>query len=88
MVTTLMMSTKIATPGLLKVKLFLNKGYDVLISVHNVTKKVLSRDSNYIVDMVMWKKILEQWTVIKEWVSRDTGKFSNQCIVKGSVESS
>ena len=73
MVTTLMMSTKIATPGLLKVKLFLNKGYDVLISVHNVTKKVLSRDSNYIVDMVMWKKILEQWTVIKEWVSRDTG---------------
>ena len=73
MVTTLMMSTKIATPGLLKVKLFLNKGYDDLISVHNVTKKVLSRDSNYIVDMVMWKKILEQWTVIKEWVSRDTG---------------
>ena len=53
MVTTLMMSTKIATPGLLKVKLFLNKGYDVLISVHNVTKKVLSRDSNYTVDMVM-----------------------------------
>ena len=77
MVTTLMMSTKIATPGLLKVKLFLNKGYDVLISVHNVTKKVLSRDSNYIVDMVMWKKILEQWTVIKEWVSRDTGTSKN-----------
>ena len=77
MVTILMMSTKIATPGLLKVKLFLNKGYDVLISVHNVTKQVLSRDSNYIADMVMWKKILEQRTVIKESVSRDTGTSKN-----------
>ena len=44
MVTILMMSAKIATPGLLKVKVFRNKGYDVIISVHDVTNKILSRD--------------------------------------------
>ena len=45
------MSLKMATPGLLKITVFLNKGYDVLISVNDVTSKVLSRDSNYIVDV-------------------------------------
>ena len=56
MVTILMMSAKMATPGLLKIKVFWNKGYDVIISVHDVTNKILSRDSNYIVDVVMWPK--------------------------------
>ena len=49
----LMMSAKIATPGLLKITVFPNKGYDVIISVHHVTNKILSRDSNYNVDVVM-----------------------------------
>ena len=56
MVTILMISAKKVTPGLLKVKVFWNKGYDVIISVHDVTNKILSRDSNYIVDVVMWPK--------------------------------
>ena len=56
MVTILMMSAKMATPGLLKIKVFWNKGYDVIISVHDVTNKILSRDSNYIVDVIMWPK--------------------------------
>ena len=48
------MSAKMATPGLLKINIFFdNKGYDVIISVHDVTNKILSRDSNYIVDVVM-----------------------------------
>ena len=51
-----MMSAKMATPGLLKITVFWNKGYDVIISVHDVTNKILSRDSNYIVDVVMWPK--------------------------------
>ena len=51
-----MMSAKMATPGLLKIKVFWNKGYDVIISVHDVTNKILSRDSNYIVDVFMWPK--------------------------------
>ena len=45
----LMMSAKVATPGLLKLTVFWNKKYDVLISVDDVTCKILSGDSNYIV---------------------------------------
>ena len=48
-----MTSAKMATPGLLKIKVFWNKSYDVIVSVHDVTNKILSRDLNYIVDMVM-----------------------------------
>ena len=53
MVTILVISAKLATPSLLKIKVFLNKGYDVIISVHDVTNKFLLPDSNYIVDVVM-----------------------------------
>ena len=56
MVTILMMSAKMAFPGLLKIKVFWNKGYDVIISVHELTNKFLSPDSNYVVDVVMWPK--------------------------------
>ena len=35
---------------------FWNKGYDVTIPVDNVTNKILSLDSNYIVDVFMWPK--------------------------------
>ena len=51
-----MMSAKMATPGLLKITAFWNIGYDVIISVDDVTNKILSRDSNYIVDVFMWLK--------------------------------
>ena len=34
-----MMSAKMATPGLLKKKIFCKKGYDVMISIHDVTDK-------------------------------------------------
>ena len=50
------MSANVATPGLLKIKVFWNKGYKVIIYVHDITNKMLSRDSNYIVDVVMWAK--------------------------------
>ena len=53
MVAILMMSAKLATLGLLKLKVFRNKGNDIIISAHDVTNKILSRDSNYIVVMVM-----------------------------------
>ena len=51
-----MMSAKMATPGLLKIMVFWNKGYDVIIPVDDVTNKILSRGSNYIVDVFMWPK--------------------------------
>ena len=47
-----MMSAKMATPGLRKMKVFWEKGYDVIILVNDVTNKILLRDSNYIVDVV------------------------------------
>ena len=53
MIATLMMSTKLATLGLLKIKVFQNKGHDVITFVHNIMNKILSRDSNYISDEVM-----------------------------------
>ena len=56
MVIILMMSAKMATPGLLKITVFWNKGYDVIIFVHDVTSKILSRDSNYIVDVLIGSK--------------------------------
>ena len=46
-----------ATPGLLKLTVFWNKGYDIIIPVDDVTSKVLSRDSIYIVDVFMWLKL-------------------------------
>ena len=51
-----MMSAIMATPGLLKITVFWNKGYDVIIPVDDFTNKILSRDSNYIVDVLMWPK--------------------------------
>ena len=54
MVAILMISGKLATLGLLKVKIFWSKGYDVIISVHDCTSKTLSCDSNYVVDVVIW----------------------------------
>ena len=53
MVKILMTSAKMAIPALLKIKVFWIEGYYVIYSVYDVTNKILSRDSNYIVDAVM-----------------------------------
>ena len=66
MVTVLMMSTKIVTLGLLKIKVFWNKGYDIMISVHYVTNKTLTHDPNCIVNVVMWPKFGNSSTSVTE----------------------
>ena len=43
------MSAKMATLGILKIKLFWNKGYDV-------TNEILLRDSKYIAESIRWPK--------------------------------
>ena len=48
MVTTLMMPAKLSTPGLLTRMIFWNEGYDVIIPDYDITKQILSRDSNYV----------------------------------------
>ena len=47
------LSTELATLDLLKMKIFQNKGYYVIISVNVATNKVLSHNLNYTVDVVM-----------------------------------
>ena len=56
MVTISIMSAKMTTLGLLIIKLFWNKSYDVITYAHDVTKKILSLDSNYFADVVIWIK--------------------------------
>ena len=58
MVTILMMLAKMATLCLLKIKIFWNKRYEDIIFVHDFTNKILSSDSNYIVDLVMWPNFI------------------------------
>ena len=56
MVIILTMSAKMATQCLLKITVFWNKGYDIIIPADDITNKILLRDSNYIVDVSMWPK--------------------------------
>ena len=56
MVTILTISAILATLGLLKIEVSWNNGYDVIISGNDITNKVLSRDSNYFVNVVIWPK--------------------------------
>ena len=51
-----MMSAKKATLGILKLRIIWNNGYYIIISAHDVTNKILLRNSNYSVDVVMWQK--------------------------------
>ena len=61
-----MISAKSTIPGLLKIKVFWNKGYDVTIFVHDVTNKIFSRDSTYIEDVVIWPKFDNSSISMKE----------------------
>ena len=55
-----------ASLGLLEIKIFLNKGYDIIASVHDVNNKILSRESNYILDVVMRPKFGNSSTSLRE----------------------
>ena len=68
-----MMSKKIATLGLLKIKVFWNKYYDVVIYFYDVINKNLSRDSNFTVDVVMRPKFGNSRTFMREEVRKCWG---------------
>ena len=61
-----MLSAKMDFLGLFKTKVFWNKGYDVIISAHDVTNKILSRYWNYIVYAIMWPKFRNSSLSMKE----------------------
>ena len=50
----LTISEKLVYLRLLKINVFKNKVYDIIIPVHDVTNKPC--DTNYIVNVVMWPK--------------------------------
>ena len=56
MITILMISAKMATIDVLKIKVLWIKGFEVMIFVHDISNKILLHDSNYIVDVVIWPK--------------------------------
>ena len=64
-----MMSVKMATPCLLTITVFWNKGYDVIIPINDVTNKISSRDSNYIVDLLMWAKFGNSSITMREVIT-------------------
>ena len=66
------MSVKMANPSLIKIKVFFSKGYDVIISVHDVNSKMLSRDSNYNVNVVMWAKFGNSRISVREVIKTST----------------
>ena len=66
MVAILIISAKLAILGLLKIMIFWNNGYDVIIFVHDVTNKSLSYDSNFIVNVVMWPKFGNSSIFVRE----------------------
>ena len=68
MATTLIISAKMAASGLLQIEVFWSKDYDVIISVHNITNKMLSRDSNYVADLAMWPKLSNSSTSMEEFI--------------------
>ena len=57
-----------ATPDLLKIKLFWNKDSDVIVSVYDVTNKIVPCDSYYIVDVIMRPKFGNSSTYMREVV--------------------
>ena len=61
-----MMSATMATSGFLKIEPFWKKDYDAIISVHDVTNKILSSDSKYNVNVDMWPKFSNSSISVRE----------------------
>ena len=53
MVKNLKISAKLATLGLLQIKLLRKKSFVIIIFAHDIINKILSHHSNYTVDPVM-----------------------------------
>ena len=64
-----MISAKMATSGLLKITVFWNKRYNVIICVDDVTSKIFLRDLNYIVDVFIWPKFFNCSIYMREVIT-------------------
>ena len=71
MIAILMMSTlKLAPLDFLEIKVFWKKCYNGIIFIHDVNNKILSRESNYIVDVVIWPKFGNYRNSMREKLSQ------------------
>ena len=86
MVAIFITSAKMAIPGLLKILIFLNKGYDLIIYIHDVTNRILSRDLNHIVDAAMRQRFRNSSTFMREVIKlvNNLGWFNNLGLALGT----
>ena len=71
----ILMSAKMATLGLIKIKVFWSKNYyNVVISDYDVTKNILSHDSFHIVDVAM-----------RPWINFDKSSTSMREVIISSI---
>ena len=90
-VITILMLVKILTVDVVKIKVVWSKGYDLIISVYDVTDKVLSHNSNYVVDVVIWPKFSNSnismrkviITSILQWFDQKNHFFQKVVLVQG-----
>ena len=77
-----------ATQGLLKITVFWS--YDVIIPVDGVTNKILSRDSQYIVDEFMWPKFRNSSISMREVITISILRIwpEKQLFLRGGLGSS
>ena len=61
-----MMTLGIVIPYLQNVNVFPNKGYGVIISLHDVINRILLHDSNCILDVVIWPKFCNSSISMRE----------------------
>ena len=66
MITVLMMQSKMVAVDFLKMKVFQNKGCEVIVFLHDVINTFLSRGSNYIVYVIMGPKFDSSCISMKE----------------------
>lgn len=65
-----------------------NKGYDIIISVHDVNNNILSYDSNYIVDLTRWREVCNSSTSMREVIISSVFFFCLEKHILSSLVSS
>ena len=75
MIAILMMSAKLVSPGLLKISVFWSKVYDVIISVHDVGNKILSREWNSMIDVFVWPRFGSSSVSVRKVITSILGPF-------------
>ena len=75
MIEILMMTPKLAALSFHKMKVFSNNSFCMKIPVHEITSKILLRESNYILDAIMWSKFVTVaylWENLLEFDQKNT----------------